>query len=236
MRTMGKIFTGLLVVAATYCVIAYVWIPIAGSIVKAIQPYAQVEAVTSNVADPAQNTGNGGEIAIPNGNTESVVMPVASISVPEFGGFTLQFTYGDGSTDEILVATDFDLEDHQDVWNKLKQYGAEVTVISEVPLGFFYNGYVALVPAGTHNLGEIWALKDSKDPKYDAGFAVRQLSSTCTETASTWNEGQNSQAQTAINQETADWLTNPGNCDAAEIQEWKDIRASLGMPESLFTK
>ncbi|MBU1119991.1 hypothetical protein KKA50_02260 [Patescibacteria group bacterium] len=202
---------------------------------------------TNEEVQPASNTlsneSNGNDVTTTIVVTKPEIIPVSNgSSLDSFPGTTayqVVMNFKDGSTLTKGFMTDLDLQDDKETWTRIQLVGiSDLVVSNSAPLLFFYNGYVFPIAGGQdQSLGEIWETAMSNDIKYDAGFSIRQLANGCRELSSTWtdtNGVEQMQAQTAVNADLASWLEQ--YCDATEIAQWKADRATLGMPESLFTK
>lgn len=254
-KTIGTIVLAILGVCAVFMAVAMIWnngvIPLTKHVIVPawnVTKLVDKPVATNEEVQPANNTlSNESNTDQGNGSTAAAaqpeVIPVSSGSTlnsfPSTTAYQVVMNFKDGSTLTKGYMTDLDLQDDKETWTRIQLVGiSDLVVSNSAPLLFFYNGYVFPVSAGTdQSLGEIWELAMSSDINYDAGFSIRQLANGCRELSSTWidtNGIERMQAQTAVNADLTSWLET--YCDATEIAQWKADRATLGMPESLFTK
>ncbi len=231
---MGIIFVSLIGVAMLVVIYGGMYLWLSGKTLSSVIPTG-IKTVSAETLEAAaiENIGeSNGWVSLP----LTGEVPATDDLVPDFPAsvtYTMVLKFSDTSEETLVMGTDFDLEDRQELWDRIKLIGLDdVVVTSDSNLLWFYNGYVATLPAGENSLGEIWRVAMSNDPLYDAGFSIRTLANGCSATASKGDWG--SQAQTAVSKEVSDWLF--ANCAQSEMDEWLAIRQELSMPENTWTK
>lgn len=227
---MGIIFVALLGICLVVVLYGGLYLKLSGKTLASVFPAGEIKTVSAEA--PAANEAPAVAAETP-ADEEPVAMEVPVGDFPASTTFTVVLNFSDTTKETLTMGTDFDLEDRTELWDRIKLIGLDdVIVTSDSNLLWFYNGYVAALPAGENSLGQIWRVAMSNDPLYNAGFSIRTLANGCSATASKGDWG--IQAQTAVTKEMADWLVQ--YCAPSEIEEWYAIRAEMNMPENLWTK